>query len=270
MPRKLIVNADGFGFTFGNNRGIFECLAAGVVKSVSVNTNFPAFQDTPRLAEEFPGISIGIHLDLTVGPCAADPKDVPDLVDSQGQFLGKAFPRKLLWGRIPHEQILRELTAQVECFRSRGIRIDHWDSHQNMHLHPRFARAALEVAGKYGIERMRTHDHYLFARGTARAWRAALHLASHPRRAAVYWYSSRLMRRMRRAGMRMADRLISPGIIDGRQKFHRDFWLALLDHLPEGISEVCCHPGYPDETLMANAAYVERRRGVELISFRDI
>ena len=32
--KKLIVNADGFGFTFGNNKAIFEILPRGFVKSV--------------------------------------------------------------------------------------------------------------------------------------------------------------------------------------------------------------------------------------------
>jgi len=29
MTKKLIVNADGFGFTFGNNKGILETLEVG-------------------------------------------------------------------------------------------------------------------------------------------------------------------------------------------------------------------------------------------------
>ena len=288
MARRLIVNADGFGFTRGNNRGIFECLPAGVVTSVSVNVNFPAFEETARLLAEFPRVSVGVHLDLTVGPCVSDPSDVPDLVDERGEFLGAEFRKRAMGGRIPHGQMVAELDAQIVRFRSAGRLPSHWDSHQNQHLYPPFFRAAVEVARRHGICRMRTHDHYLFAASTARALRAGLHLLAHPRRAARYWYSSRLMRRARREGMQMADRLISPGILDAHRKFHREFWVELFRRLPEGVSEIYCHPGYPDETLAANARYVGERlweldvlrdpalaecarsEGVELISFHQL
>ncbi len=287
MARRLIVNADGYGFTFGNNRGILECLPAGVVTSVSVNANFPAFAETGELQRRFPGVSIGVHLNLSVGRSVCEPGLIPDLVDGNGEFLGARFRRAALSGRIPHAQMVRELSAQVERFVALGIRLTHWDSHQNQHLYPPFFRAALETARKFGIPRMRTHDHYLFSARGSRAWAAALHLATHPRRAAVYWMSSRMMARARAQGMRMADRLITPGILDGCRKFHREFWLELFRRLPEGLSEVYCHPGYPDETLASHARYVQerleelrilrdpelaaeaRRYGVDLVSFRE-
>ncbi|KKL97668.1 hypothetical protein LCGC14_1832150, partial [marine sediment metagenome] len=131
MNRRLIINADGFGFTYGNNRGIFECLQAGAVKSVSVNATFPAVEETTRLVEQFPEVSAGIHLDLSVGPCASDPRDIPDLVDDSGEFLDTQFHVKAMRGQIPHQQIVCELTAQIERFLSFGVHISHWDSHQN-------------------------------------------------------------------------------------------------------------------------------------------
>ena len=287
MSRKLIVNADGFGFTYGNNRGILECLAAGVIKSVSVNSNFPAFEETGRL-REFPDVSVGVHLDLSVGPCVSDPASVPDLVNEKGEFLGVGFHKKALRGLIPHEQMVRELRAQVKKFEKFGITLTHWDSHQNMHLYPPFFQAAVEVAREFGIQRMRTHYHYLFTNDSYRGLRATAHLVVNPRRAAIYWHSNRMMRRAKAAGFRMAERLISVGVIGGMRKFQPQFWLELFDRLPDGVSELYCHPGYPDTTLEGYAKYVfEReeelkilrepelakeaaRRGVELISFNEI
>ena len=45
--KRLIVNADGFGFTFGNNRAILEVLEHGFVRSVSVNVTWPAVREQP-------------------------------------------------------------------------------------------------------------------------------------------------------------------------------------------------------------------------------
>ncbi len=288
MARRLIVNADGFGFTYGNNRGILECLPVGVVTSVSVNANFPAVEEAAKLIEQFPDVSVGIHLDLSVGPCVSDPQDIPALVDTSGRFLEAAFHRKAMKGEIPHEQMVRELSAQVERLIGRGVAISHWDSHQNRHLYPPFFRAAIEVAGRFGISRMRTHDHHLFGVGRARKLRALAHLAGHPKRAAVYAAAKWQMVRARRAGMKMADRLISVGLLDGSRKFQRQFWVDLFRTLPEGVSEVYCHPGYPDQMLAEHAVYVQerleelkvlrdptladqaRQHGVELISFNEL
>jgi predicted glycoside hydrolase/deacetylase ChbG (UPF0249 family) len=38
-----------------------------------------------------------------------------------------------------------------------------------------------------------------------------------------------------------------------------EYLLSLLDRLPEGISELMTHPGYSDETLVAESAYSARR-----------
>lgn len=288
MAKRLIINADGFGFTSGNNRGILECLPAGAVRSVSVNANFPAVEDVPTLLRDFPNVSVGIHLDLSVGPCVADVSEIADLVDDRGEFLGPAFRRKAMKGQIPHEQMVRELSAQVERLQAMGAKLSHWDSHQNQHLYPPFMRAAIEVARRYGVSRMRTHDHHLFAAKGCRKLRALAHLATHPRRVVVYTAAKMQMRRARAAGMKMADRLISPGIITSLRKFHREFWIELFRCLPQGVSEVYCHPGYPDETLADHATYVDERleelkvlsdpaladeagkAGVELITFNDL
>lgn len=288
LKRSLIINADGFGFTFGNNRGILEVMETGIVRSVSVNANFSAVEQVPELLDRFPDASVGIHFNLSVGPCVSNPKDIPDLVDDQGHFLGSEFPRKTLKGLIPQEQLLRELTAQVERLVSFRVKLTHWDSHQNQHLYPPFFRAALEVAKKSGIERMRAHRHYLFGVGRFRKLRVISHLSTHPRRALTYATTSIMMRHACSAGMKMADQLITVGLLDEYRKYQKEFWLELFKHLPTGTSEIYCHPGYPDEELAQNAKYIEERfeelnvlkdpdlikcaekAGVQLISFHEL
>lgn len=288
MSRRLIVNADGFGFTYGNNKGILECLAAGVVKSVSVNANFPAVNETPRLITQFPCASVGIHFDLSVGPPLCEPSAIPHLVDEQGQFLGKNFARRAITGRIPHREMVRELTAQVQRLLDYGVQLTHWDSHQNQHLYPPFYRAAVKVARRFNIVRMRNHSHHLFLKNGRRLSQTIGHLATHPKRALTYGFCKVLMSIARLQGTQMADRLISPGRTDSSRKYEREFWIQLFQQLPEGTSEIYCHPGYPDDALAANATYVRQRvqelavlrdpelaevakqAGVELISFHEI
>ncbi len=286
--RRLIVNADGFGFTDGNNRAIFDSLKAGVVRSISVNANFPAVEEVARVTREFPRVSVGVHFNLAVGRPVSDPASVPSLLGPDGRFRDRGFVRALLTGRVRLAEVRRELEAQVEVLKRLGVRPTHWDGHNNEHLLPGYFEVAMAVARGAGIPRMRTNRHLLFG-GGASPGAAILHYLHHPDRLARHLVAAVWMRRARRAGFRMADRMITPiATVPGTRKTDRAMWEALFRFLPSGTSEIYCHPGYPDDTLRAYARYIEEREaearvlsdptlaevavreGVELISFHEV
>jgi len=289
MARKLIVNADGFGFTYGNNRGILETLEIGIVKSISVNVNFPAVEEIHTVVEKFPRVSIGIHLNLTVGKPVSAPSKIPSLVDDDGCFFPSSrFKKMLLMRKIKKDDIKRELEAQIEKLLSMSVNITHWDSHQNQHLNPGFFSPAIEVVQKYKIQRMRTHRHYLLTTKRNRKSAICKYYANNPKTFVLHGVARYLNRLARKKGVRMADRILSPGRVDNMKKFQRETWENLFRTLPEGINEVYCHPGYPDDCLRKYATYTEERDSeriiltdidllkfaldcsVELISFNDI
>jgi predicted glycoside hydrolase/deacetylase ChbG (UPF0249 family) len=289
MTKKLIVNADGFGFTFGNNRGILETLEVGIVKSISTNVNFPAVKEIHKVAENHPSVSIGIHLDLTVGKPVSNPTDIPSLIGKNGEFYPQnEFGKRLLLRQIKRDDIERELSAQIEKLLDMQIKITHWDSHGNQHLNPGFFYPAVKITKKYGIERMRTHRHYLLTIEHNRKMVISKYYLKHLDQFIVHSFERYLNWVARRRGMRMADRIISPGRINKMRKFHRETWENLFRTLPEGVSEIYCHPGYPDDCLRKYAIYVEQRDierqllldpsllklaqdcGVELINFNNI
>lgn len=288
MKRRLIVNADGFGFAFALNKAIFETLKAGVVRSVSITPNFEAAKEAKRLSEEFPHVSTGIHFNLAVGRPVLPKEKVPSLVDDEGNFLDQKFVSALRSGRISKRECLLELSAQVEVLKDLGVKLTHWDGHRNQHLYPIYFDAAVEVAKKAGIERMRALRPYYFY-GRPPALSDTLRAYGTPKRAIKQGIRLLWEFRAKRAGFRMADRLITP--IDGpeeNRKTERSMWEALFRWLPPGTSEVFCHPGYVDETVRRYAKYVYQRvaeaavlsdptlrevaerEGVELISFHDI
>ena len=67
------------------------------------------------------------------------------------------------------------------------------------------------------------------------------------------------MKKARRAGMRMADNLITVGYAGTGNKSHPDNWARVLKNLPGGTYEIYCHPAYPDETLRRWSVYNEER-----------
>ncbi|MGC2489134.1 MAG: ChbG/HpnK family deacetylase, partial [Candidatus Sulfotelmatobacter sp.] len=57
--RRLIVNADDFGFTAGINRAIVEAHTRGIVTSSTLMANGRAFEEAARLAASVPRLSVG-------------------------------------------------------------------------------------------------------------------------------------------------------------------------------------------------------------------
>jgi predicted glycoside hydrolase/deacetylase ChbG (UPF0249 family) len=286
--RRLIVNADGFGFGAGATQGILDALAGGgPITSISVNANFPDAERVRELVERYPGVSVGVHVNPIVGvPCLSAAR-VPSLVGEDGSFLGRAFGRLWRRKRISPTELEAELDAQIAKIRDLvGDRLTHLDSHQNSHLG--YFELFLGLARKWGIPAMRTNASAIgleAPRPTLARWKG---YARRPHVLAAHFYRRVQMRRAASRGMRMADRLVTVGYGGTGNKAVADNWVRIIRHLPEGTSEVYCHPAYPDETLARWATYTEprareleilrrpdlrelaRASGVELVSFFDL
>src|SRR5580692_5591966 len=66
--RKLVVNADDFGFTRDVNQGIVEAHQRGILTATTLMATGAAFDDAVRLARENPTLDIGCHLVLVGEP----------------------------------------------------------------------------------------------------------------------------------------------------------------------------------------------------------
>lgn len=286
---RLIVNADGYGFTPGVNRGIEEVLPAGIVRSLSCTPNFGFLGDLPALVESYPEVSVGVHVNLTVGKPVLDPAAIPTVVDEDGTFYGGELVGRIMTGRVSYADMLREVNAQVRVFTDMGIAPTHIDGHQNRHLYPGYFRAVLNAAAESGTRGLRCHRRILWGRdGRLGVRQLGAYYLRHPVRALSHSAGRIRMAQARRKGMRMADGLITPGYADSSHKSQDAFWSSLVRELQPGTWEVYCHPAYVDDLLRANASYVEPREaervvlssaalrqsmeaaGATLISFHDV
>lgn len=287
--KKLIINADGYGFFYGANRAIEETVQSGTVTSLSVNVNFPAAQELPEFLKKYPHMSVAVHLNPIAGPALSSRKEVPTLVNSDGEFHGPEFTPRLQSGKINLKELELELSRQVELGKQlAGSSLTHIDSQENRHLYPRYFKVFLRIARKNGIQRMRTHAHFICAE-TANPRKSAIrYYLNDPIRIATHLFARYEMWLARRSGLRMADRMMSVGWIDGANKTLMRSWINLLSNVPEGISEVYCHPAYVDDVLRKYATYVDERekerevltspklkqaiqqKEIQLISFHDI
>jgi len=117
---KLIVKADDLGFTEGINLGIIKSHKDGIVTSTALMTNMPAAAHGVKLAKDYPALCLGQHTNFVIGRPVSDPKDVPSLVESDGNFISSKKSReKIAQGIDPipnYEEAFKEAEAQTLKF----------------------------------------------------------------------------------------------------------------------------------------------------------
>jgi predicted glycoside hydrolase/deacetylase ChbG (UPF0249 family) len=136
MPRgkRLIVNADDFGFTHDVNEGIIEAHRRGVLTATTLMATGAAFDHATELAKKTPGLDVGAHLVLIGGP--GMPRTVAALVKQVA--LGST-------------KIYDELDAQLRRIAAAGIRATHLDTHKHTHLLPPVLDAVARLAREHRI-----------------------------------------------------------------------------------------------------------------------
>jgi len=264
LTRRLIVNADDYGRTPQVSRGILQAHRQGIVTSTTVMVNQPRVE--AQLAEALlcPSLGIGLHLVFTAWRPVLPPDQVPGLVDEEGCFL----EQHTVWAqaeRIPVAQLRAEFSAQMELFRTLAGRLpDHLDCHHFVHLYPPFFQAYADLASDHGLPlRVPFPPETEFPR----AVRTLPFLEGFPRD---------LVRGMiaTNSALLRARRLAYPahfiGTFFGREAINLDTLSALLEGLPEGISELMCHPGFADDTLSTSSYRHERVIEIEILTHPGI
>jgi hopanoid biosynthesis associated protein HpnK len=273
VPRNLIVNADDLGWTAGVNRGIAEAHRNGIVTSASLLANGEAFAEAAKLTRDARGLGVGVHLNLNDGPPVAPRKSVASLVNNSGEFAGG--PDGLLVKIATHGISMREVelewNAQISKVCDAGIDPTHLDGHKHVHMLPGLFEIALRLAKRHSIGAIRvSHE--------ASSLRAAL--STGERRAAVVLKQGvqarglKLMARdarqqAERAGVSTADYFCG---IAQTGELTKEGVARLLSSLPEGTTELMCHPGYADEALRKTSTRLQgsRQKEVEILTDTEI
>lgn len=251
--KQLIVNADDFGFSAGVTDGILHAHHRGILTSTTLMTTMPDRDRAIDLAKSTPTLGVGIHLCLTQGtPLTSCHK----LLNAAGQF-PRALPtlaRRLL-SRLARQQAADEFSAQIDYARHRGLAITHLDSHKHIYHLPMLQEIILLVAERHAIPRIRA----------AREIR----LPGQPGPSTPYSVLAHFARRL--ALRAQARGIATPDWFYGLASTGRTtsaVWMALLNHLPDGVGEVMIHPGYQTDLTAAETRLLESRV-VELNALTD-
>jgi chitin disaccharide deacetylase len=264
--RNLIVNADDLGWTEGVNRGIAEAHGNGIVTSASLLANGAAFASGVELARATPALGVGVHLNLSDGEPVADRELVTTLLNDRGELEGKpeSLLLKLARRSVLLGEIEREWDAQIQKVREVGIEPTHLDGHKHVQMLPGLFEIVLRLAKRHGIAAVRiSHEES--------SLRAALSSGAKQKGTAVMkqgvqarglkFLARDAREQAERAGIAAADYFCG---IAQTGELTREGVLRLLEILPEGTTELMCHPGYVDADLAKSATRLQASRQAEV------
>lgn len=270
MPRNLIVNADDLGWTAGVNRGIAEAHRNGIVTSASLLANGEAFAEAVELVRASRGLSVGVHLNLSDGPPSAPPDAVRSLLNDAGEFEGgpDSLLLKIATRGLSMREVEIEWDAQISCLSKAGLEPTHLDGHKHVHMLPGLFEIALRLAKRHGIAAIRvSHEASgLRAALSTGELRAAVVLKQGVQARGLKLLARDARAQAERAGVSMADYFCG---IAQTGELTKEGVIRLLRNLPEGTTELMCHPGYADDALRKTATRLQGSREKELEILTD-
>lgn len=260
--RRLIINADDFGMTPGITEGLIQAFHDGVLTSASAIINLPgAPERIARARNQDPRLSLGLHANISHGKPVLAPERVPTLVDGEGCF----YPIQQLIERLPAVSLAEldaEIRAQASLLMECGGPFDHIDDHQMaLSMYLPFYTVVINLAREYGVP-VRQPAFHRFARvrlpkpagANPEAIKMVVGLLLRRPLYVVRLLSKASPARIRRlpaqlnaAGIGTTDWFV-PAFFDCP---YLENFLAILEQLPEGISELMCHAGRADDDLLS-------------------
>jgi len=270
--RRLIVNADDFGRSHSINEAVARAHRDGILTTASLMVNEVACGEAVALAKQHPRLGVGLHLTLLCGRAALPRKEIPGLVNAEGEFTNSPAGAglKYFFRRELRAQLEAEITAQFGRFHATGLKLDHVNGHLHMHMHPVVFVILINHAREWGITHLRlTRDlFWLNARLAGGEWSYRI---SHT---VIYsCLSAYLAGVVGLRGVKHPARvfgLLQNGRVD------EDYVTKLLLRLPPGDSELYSHPSLAEfqnefDALVSPAVQqLIRDQEIELIRYQDL
>jgi chitin disaccharide deacetylase len=245
LPKRLIVNADDFGFTPDVNRGIIESHRHGILTATTLMANGEAFDEAVRLARATPTLDIGCHLVLIGG---------------RSLLTGRAYPLTVprLLAALARRDLnaYAELKAQTHRILEAGVQPTHLDTHKHTHLAPPVLDAVARIGEEFGIRWVRRPFDF-----PMNSLRGAIPTMKQATSHALGLLRRRFHRVLARHACRTTDHFAGFQITG---RFHTAQLVELLAMVPPGSTELMCHPGRCGEALRGARTRLKESREREL------
>ena len=243
--KQLVVNADDFGFTPDVNAGIVDAHRDGILTATTLMANGDAFDDAVRQARETPSLDVGCHLVLIQGRSLLTGRALPGTVP---QLLAALARREL--------RVYDELAAQVRHIEQAGIRPTHLDTHKHTHLAPPVLDAVARLAAEHEARWVRRPFDFPLS-----APRGGVPRVKQITSDALGLMRRRFHRVLAKHGCRTTDHFAGFRITG---RFRTAELVDLMGVIPEGSTELMCHPGHCGDALRGARTRLRESREREL------
>jgi predicted glycoside hydrolase/deacetylase ChbG (UPF0249 family) len=161
-----------------------------------------------------------------------------------------------------------EWDAQIEKVKNAGVRPTHLDGHKHVQMLPGLFEIALRLAKKHSIAAVRvSHEASSLRAALTDGGESSSVIIKQGVQARGLKFLARDARAMaERSGISAADffcGIAQTGVLA------KQGVLKLLASLPEGTTELMCHPGYADAELLKTATRLQDSRQIELQILTD-
>jgi len=232
------VTGDDFGLSIPVNEAVSQAHQKGILTSTSLMVAAPEVDDAVARAKELPGLNIGLHLVLSNGRSCLPVNDIPDLVNTDGEFSNKLVSSgiKMFFNVSVKQQLKDEVRAQFEAFKATGLHLDHVNTHNHMHLHPTIFDAIIEIGQDYAMDAMRVPDEKplqaLIATRKEKITRFAIWFLLKP-------FTSRIKKRLVENNIKYNTNIYG---FHHTGHMNLDTLVRILPNLEDGLSEIYLHP----------------------------
>lgn len=282
--------------TAGINRGIAEAQQGGIVTSATLMAKSRAFDEaaalTRSLAGSNPHFSVGCHVVLLDGEPVLPTGRVASLMQP-GARNGSHFRVKLndfvvasFRGKLHPDEIEAEAAAQIKRLQAAGVEPSHFDTHKHAHMLPSVLRPLLRAARACNVSAVRNPFGQMWPLPLGDVLRRRQLWKRFAQLNVLRNFAANFRAEVEAHGLRTTDgsvAVIATGALD------LNLFSKIVDSMPEGTWEFVCHPGYNDADLdkirtrlrqsrvqelvlltSSEAKDILRRRGIELISYREL
>lgn len=255
--KQAIFNADDFGFSEKVNKGIVEAVKKGVVRDSSLITTMPTTTHAIKLIR-LHKLNVGAHLSLTDGKPLSKEKN--NSIINKGCFLSiKDLIIKILLKKVKKEDIKKEFRAQIEKLFENKIKPSHLDTHKYIHMFSVIFRCMGELASEYKIKKIRISDEKI-----------STILCNLPKENIFSMFRSSVLKSVFVSELSSITKknlakydLVTTDNFYGIARINSKNVLAsfenIIKNIPDGTSEIMCHPGYYDKGIEKFSFYAKQR-----------
>ena len=234
----MIVTGDDFGLSTPVNDAIIKAHEEGILTTTSLMVSAPAAENAIASAKKLTKLNVGLHLVLSNGKATSPTTEISTLVNANGQLNNNLVRSGIMmyFHSVTKKQLEKEIRAQFEAFKATGLKLDHVNAHNHMHLHPTIFNLIIKIRKEFQITAIRIpNEPSLDSIINGRKDKLIRELR--------YLFFKPFISRMKKL-CKMHDIKYNDIIYGLNDSGHMDIntLVRIIPHISEGITEIYSHP----------------------------